>query len=63
MVVRQLWLGRVRDRRVDSEIHTTCADCGEPIDIKVRGSQPLDTLPVFHVLVPAVQWWDNIGFT
>lgn len=48
---------------VDSEIHTTCADCGEPIEIEVRGGQPLDTSPVFHVLVPAVHWWDNIGFT
>lgn len=48
---------------VDSEINTTCADCGEPIDIRVRAAQPLDTSPVFHVMVPAVQWWDNIGFT
>jgi hypothetical protein len=49
--------------RVDSEIHTTCADCSEPITIQVRGARPLDTSPVFHVLVPAVGWWDNIGFT
>ena len=48
---------------VDSEIHTNCADCGEPIDIRVRGAQPLDTSPVFHALVPAVHWWDDIGFT
>ena len=48
---------------VDSEIHTTCADCAEPVAIRVRGGLPLDTSPVFHVLVPAVKWWDNIGFT
>jgi hypothetical protein len=48
---------------VNSGIRTTCADCAEPLTIQVRGGQPLDTSPVFHVLVPAVQWWDNIGFT
>jgi Alkylmercury lyase len=48
---------------VDSEIRTTCPDCAEPIPITVRGEQPLDPSPVFHVLVPAVKWWDNIGFT
>lgn len=48
---------------VDSEISTTCPDCLEPIEIQVRGGMPLDTSPVFHVLVPAAQWWDNIGFT
>lgn len=48
---------------VDSVIRTTCADCAEPLTIQVRGGLPFDPSPVFHVLVPAVQWWDNIGFT
>jgi Alkylmercury lyase len=48
---------------VDSVIHTACADCAEPITINVRGGLPVETSPVFHVLVPAAQWWNNIGFT
>lgn len=48
---------------VDSEIRTTCPDCAEPITFHVRDGRPLETDAVFHVLVPAVYWWDNIGFT
>lgn len=48
---------------VESVIHTTCADCSEPMTIEVRGGLPVDASPVFHVLMPAAQWWDNIGFT
>lgn len=49
--------------RVDSTIHTTCPDCDEPIDLKVRKGRPLDESPVFHVLVPARDWWNDIRFT
>lgn len=49
--------------RADSTIHTTCADCGEPIDIEVRNYRPTDPSTVFHVLVPARDWWSDIGFT
>jgi hypothetical protein len=48
---------------VDSTIHTTCPDCGEPIDIEVRGGRPTATGPVWHVLLPARDWWNDIGFT
>src|SRR5438093_9322486 len=48
---------------VDSKIHSTCPDCAEPIDIEVRDGQPLETGPVWHVLVPAREWWSDIGFT
>ena len=49
--------------RADSTILTTCADCGEPIEIEVRDRRPDDTDLTFHVLVPASSWWDNIGYT
>ena len=49
--------------RADSTIHTTCPDCGDAIDVEVRGYRPLDPSPVFHVLVPARDWWSDIGFT
>lgn len=50
-------------RLVDSTIHTICADCGEAIDLDVRGYRPTDPSPVFHVQVPARDWWNDIGFT
>ncbi|MBF8291105.1 MAG: hypothetical protein HW391_2073 [Chloroflexi bacterium] len=48
---------------VDSTIHTACADCHEPLDIQVRDGLPADRSLVFHVLVPASSWWNDIGFT
>jgi hypothetical protein len=47
----------------DSTIHTECADCRTPIDIAVRDGRPDDTDLVFHVLVPAASWWNDIGYT
>lgn len=49
--------------RSDSTIHTTCPDCGEALDIEVRDYRPIDPSPVWHVLVPARDWWADIGFT
>ena len=48
---------------VDSTIHTTCPDCGEKIDVDVRDGHPDRSDLVFHVLVPARSWWNDIGFT
>lgn len=48
---------------LDSEIATTCADCGETIRVSVRDAQPDHDGLVFHVLVPAAQWWADIGYT
>ena len=47
----------------DSTIHSECADCGQPLDIVVRDGRPDDANLVFHVLVPAASWWDDIGYT
>jgi hypothetical protein len=49
--------------RADSTIRTTCADCADPIELQVRAYRPTDPSPVFHVLVPARDWWSDIGFT
>lgn len=49
--------------KVDSTIHTECADCHVPIDIVVRDGRPAETALVFHVLVPAKAWWNDIGYT
>ena len=48
---------------VDGRVETTCADCGEPIAVAVRDRRPDDEGLVFHSLVPAVRWWDDIVFT
>jgi hypothetical protein len=48
---------------VDGEIRTECPDCQMPIDVAVRDQRPDDQGLLFHVLVPAVDWWRDIGFT
>lgn len=47
----------------DSETTTECADCGEPMTLRVRGdvAEPGDA--VVHFLVPPARFWDDIGFT
>jgi hypothetical protein len=49
--------------RVDSEFETTCADCGEAVHVSIRDRRPDDESLVWHVLVPAWAWWQDIGFT
>ena len=49
--------------RSDSSIHTECPDCLEPLDIVVHDGRPDDIDLVFHVLVPAASWWNDIGYT
>jgi hypothetical protein len=48
---------------VDSVIHTACPDCAEAITLHVRDGHPIETEAVWHVLVPASSWWNDIGFT
>lgn len=47
----------------DGTIETVCPDCGEAISVEVRAMCPDDQSLVFHCLVPAARWWDDIGFT
>jgi hypothetical protein len=46
----------------DGEIESSCADCGDAISINVRDQRPDDASLLFHCLVPAAHWWDDIGF-
>ena len=48
---------------VDSAFDTHCPDCGEPLHVRVRDGKPERPDLVWHVLVPAAQWWNDIGFT
>lgn len=49
---------------VDGRIDSACADCGERLELEVRdGELILGGELLWHVLVPASRWWDDIGFT
>ena len=47
----------------DGRIETSCPDCGEALNLEVRDQQPDDESLLFHCLVPASRWWDDIVFT
>ena len=47
----------------DGRIETACADCGDPLVCEVRDRRPDDPALLFHCLVPATAWWDDIVFT
>ena len=48
---------------VSSRWQGQCPDCGDPIAFAVRDQRPDDESLLFHCLVPANRWWDDIGFT
>jgi Alkylmercury lyase len=47
----------------DGRIETKCAVCGDPIAVEVAGERADGESLVFHCLVPASRWWDDIVFT
>ncbi len=47
----------------DGGIETSCPDCGHALLIKVSGERPDDQSLLFHCLIPAAHWWDDIVFT
>jgi hypothetical protein len=47
----------------DGHVETSCPDCGEPLAVEVRDEQPDDESLLFHCLVPAGHWWDDIVFS
>lgn len=47
----------------DGRIETSCPDCGSAIHVEVEDRRPRDETLVFHCLVPAARWWDDIVFT
>jgi hypothetical protein len=48
---------------VDGRIESSCSDCGEPISVAVRDRRPDDESLLYHCLVPAARWWEDIVFT
>src|SRR5438105_1799204 len=49
--------------QTDGHIETSCPDCGETIALAVRDQRVDGERLVFHCLVPAARWWDDIVFT
>jgi Alkylmercury lyase len=47
----------------DGTVSTRCPDCDEPLVLRIRGAELEPLQAVAHFAVPAVKWWDDIGFT
>ena len=47
----------------DGLVEAACPDCGERLRVEVLDEQPDDETVLFHCLVPATRWWDDIVFT
>ena len=48
---------------VDGRVESACPDCGESYAVEVRDRRIDRPELLFHVLVPAARWWDDIVFT
>lgn len=49
---------------VNGSVHSACPDCGEPLELEVRGGELIRGADLLvHFVVPARHWWDDIGFT
>ena len=49
--------------QTDGRIESSCPDCASPIAFDVRDGMPSARDLLFHCLVPAAQWWEDIVFT
>ena len=48
----------------DGRIESACPDCGELLELEVRGDELVRGSELLvHFVVPARRWWDDIGFT
>jgi hypothetical protein len=44
-------------------VHSRCEQSGEPLHLEVGREGPAPSDWLFHCLVPAARWWDDIVFT
>jgi Alkylmercury lyase len=47
----------------DGRVESSCPDCGDPYVVRVTGRSIDRSDLLFHCLVPAARWWDDIVFT
>jgi alkylmercury lyase-like protein len=45
------------------EVHSSCGQSGEPLHLEIGLEGPEPCTWLFHCLVPAAKWWDDIVFT
>jgi hypothetical protein len=56
-------LGIIAMLRRDGVVNTSCACCGEAMNLVLRGGHPVAPDGIIHFALPARRWWDNIVFT
>ena len=44
-------------------VYSRCEQSGEPLRLAVGSDEPEPSTWLFHCLVPAAKWWDDIVFT
>jgi len=47
----------------NGEVRSRCEQSGEPLRLMVSLDGPTPSTWLFHCLVPAAKWWDDIVFT
>lgn len=56
-------LGVIAALQRSGEVHSRCEQSGEPLRLVVGPAGPELSAWLFHCLVPASKWWDDIVFT
>jgi hypothetical protein len=56
-------LGIIAALQMPGEVHSRCEQSGEPFHLHVGLDGPEPSGWLFHSLVPAAKWWDDIIFT
>jgi hypothetical protein len=57
-------LGILAALHTDGSVRSECPDCGEPLELEVRGGELVRGRELLvHFVVPARSWWDDIAFT
>jgi hypothetical protein len=56
-------LGIIAALRKPGTVFSRCEQSGEPFRLEVSADGPAPSDWLFHCLVPAAKWWDDIVFT
>lgn len=48
---------------IDADVETLCPDCGQGLRIEIRDGEPVTDIGLAHFVVPARDWWTDLGFT
>jgi len=56
-------LGIVAALRRPGTVRSRCGQSGEPLLLEVGGEGPEESGWLFHCLVPAAEWWNDLVFT